>query len=201
MRIKFFLYALCALVGVVCAEEVETNRSISIGGVVDIPTSTDDIVDGVQDTVDQIQSIDPLEDGECFTDDMKQNFEDGGWSAIYMRRLWDSKAAVMTIGLFFPPPIDVAAAAAWMDELRGQSESFQREISNLTQEEMIRLRETLQRFMQSGSLNPFLISRNLGVKAALVHVRCTTYGNLPAEGYTQVAFGWRHENFRNLRGE
>lgn len=67
-----------------------------------------DVVDGVGDAVDQIPTspsdwipdpadvipsdiADSVLSNSCNTDDKKADFEDGGWSAAYLERLWDTK--------------------------------------------------------------------------------------------------------------
>jgi len=100
-----------------------------------------------------------------------------------------------TVALFFPAT-SAEAAKTWMDEIKAQAKGFEKAMQEARADAVNtaqnRLTDALLEFMTTGNMH--LKLNDVGFKANLVHVECSLSDlapNVPAEGYTQIAIGWK----------
>ena len=84
------------------------NRMVAAGAQVE---KAESCVESVYScALGQLKQYLPTLDTQFCDPNYKRNCEDGGWSAYYGPRVWDSQAAGTLVGLFFPATSAAAAA-------------------------------------------------------------------------------------------
>ncbi|GBG00597.1 hypothetical protein Rsub_13407 [Raphidocelis subcapitata] len=155
------------------------------------------IINGAQDFIgDQLESALAVKN-VCTTNDEKDAFRAGGWTAYYGKRLWDGRLAAMAVGSIVPATSGLAINEFY-SELKAQTNSVMDQLEQAASDAGDNIKEMftslITALIEDPTSDQAFDEPTFGMKATILHIACNNEAagiKLPSEGYSQFAFAYK----------